>query len=141
MYCKPVYYRDMFIIINKRYKNNQIKTGTEIVVTDLDLKFGSQNEFLPSGNYWSKSKIRPIRLSMYGQNKMEYDGFVATIGANLDIIEKSGTWYSFQSNRMGQGREKAKTYLLDNPNVAKEIELLIIEKINKKNNVKEVVTK
>ena len=79
--------------VKQMNKNNQIKTGTEIVVTDLDLKFGSQNEFLPSGNYWSKSKIRPMRLSMYGQNKMEYDGFVATIGANLDIINPNEEWY------------------------------------------------
>ena len=85
---------DYVIQVNQ---NNQIKTGSEIVISDLDLKFGSQNEFLPSGNYWSRSKIRPFRISIYGQDKMEYNGFVATIGANLDIINPNGEWYNVDS--------------------------------------------
>ena len=73
--------------------HHQIKTGGEIIFSDLYLKFGSQNEFLPSGNYWSESEFNPFRLSLYGQDKIEYNGFVATIGLNLDILNPNGRWY------------------------------------------------
>mgnify|MGYP003375769744 CR=1 FL=1 len=47
---------------------------------------------------------------------------ILDIGVNLDIIEKSGSWFSYNGNRIGQGRENVKKYLLDNPEIAKEIE-------------------
>ena len=40
----------------------------------------------------------------------------------MDIIEKSGSWFSYGENRIGQGRENAKKYLTDNPEIADEIE-------------------
>jgi len=73
--------------------HHQIKTGGEIIISDLNLKFGSQNEFLPSGNYWSESQVNPYRLSFYGQDKIEYRGFVSTIGINLDVLNPNGSWY------------------------------------------------
>jgi len=72
---------------------HQLKAGSEIVFSDLYLKFGSQNEFLPSGNYWSKTEVQPYRFSLYGQDKLEYRGFVATMGLNLDILNPNGHWY------------------------------------------------
>ena len=44
------------------------------------------------------------------------------MGVNLDIIEKSGSWFSYNGNRIGQGRENVKQYLLDNPEIMKEVE-------------------
>jgi recombination protein RecA len=38
------------------------------------------------------------------------------------VVEKSGAWYSFQDQRIGQGRENAKTFLKDNPDIAFQIE-------------------
>jgi hypothetical protein len=72
---------------------HQLKAGSELVYSDLYLKFGSQNEFLPSGNYWSKSEVQPYRFSLYGQDKLEYKGFVATMGLNLDVLNPNGNWY------------------------------------------------
>ena len=57
--------------------NHQLKTGGEFVMSKLDLKYGSQNEFLPSGNYWSLMDVNPYRLSFFAQDKLEYKGFVA----------------------------------------------------------------
>ena len=42
-----------------------------------------------------------------------------------DIIEKSGAWYAYKGEKIGQGRENAKIYLEKNPNVAAEVEKLI----------------
>jgi len=72
---------------------HQLKVGSEFIFSDLFLKFGSQNEFLPSGNYWSKSNVQPYRFSIYGQDKLEYKGFVATMGLNLDVLNPNGNWY------------------------------------------------
>ncbi|MFP3701548.1 DNA recombination/repair protein RecA, partial [Burkholderia sp. SIMBA_013] len=41
------------------------------------------------------------------------------------IVEKSGAWFSYNSQRLGQGRENAKTFLRDNPETANEIELAL----------------
>jgi recombination protein RecA len=47
------------------------------------------------------------------------------LGARAGVIEKSGSWFSHDSQRIGQGRENAKAYLKDNPEVAGAIEATI----------------
>ena len=49
-------------------------------------------------------------------------GNILDLGVNLDIVNKSGAWFSYNGERIGQGRENAKKYLEDHPEVAKEIE-------------------
>ena len=44
---------------------------------------------------------------------------------NLDIIHKSGAWFSYGDQRIGQGRENTRNYLKENPEVAREIEALV----------------
>ncbi|MCK4552342.1 MAG: DNA recombination/repair protein RecA, partial [Tenericutes bacterium] len=48
-------------------------------------------------------------------------GELVDLGVNFEIIKKSGSWYSYNSNKIGQGRENAKKYLLDNPEIFEEI--------------------
>ena len=52
-------------------------------------------------------------------------GEILDLGVTGGIIEKSGSWFSYNSERIGQGRENAKTYLRDNPEAAAQIEALI----------------
>jgi recombination protein RecA len=47
------------------------------------------------------------------------------LGVKAGIVEKSGAWFSYNSQRLGQGRENAKTFLKDNPELAREIELAL----------------
>ena len=58
---------------------------------------------------------------MYGEGISKI-GNIFDIAVNLDIIEKSGSWFSYNGNRIGQGRENAKKYLQDNPKVLEEVE-------------------
>jgi len=74
-------------------RSNQIKAGMEFIYNDLDLQFGSRNEFLPEGNYWTSMTQQPYRLSMYAQDKLEHEGFVAIAGLNLDYVDPNGKWY------------------------------------------------
>ncbi|ADC51955.1 MULTISPECIES: recombinase RecA [Alkalihalophilus] len=61
---------------------------------------------------------------MYGEG-ISREGSILDIAADLDIVLKSGAWYSFKEERLGQGRENSKQYLKENPDVASEIETLI----------------
>jgi len=56
-------------------------------------------------------------------------GEVIDIATKNDIIEKSGSWYAYKGNKIGQGKENVKTYLKENPKVAEEIESLVREKL------------
>jgi recombination protein RecA len=58
---------------------------------------------------------------VYGKG-ISKEGNILDIAVNLDIIEKSGSWFSYNGERIGQGRENVKKYLTENPDVAKEVE-------------------
>ena len=58
---------------------------------------------------------------MYGQGISRL-GEMVDLGVELDIVKKSGAWFSYEGNRLGQGRDNAKKFLADNPDVAAEIE-------------------
>jgi len=64
-----------------------------------------------------------------GINKI---GEIIDMGSELNIIQKSGAWYSYDNNKLGQGREQVKKILLDNPDLSDKIELKIREKLNLK---------
>lgn len=80
-----------------------------------------------------KNKVSPpfkfTELEIEFGKGISYEGDLLDLGVNLDVIEKSGTWFSFTDNRMGQGRVAAKTWLKDNPVTCKKIETLIKEKL------------
>ena len=61
---------------------------------------------------------------MYGQG-ISYESELVELGTKLDILQKSGSWFSYNDERIAQGREKAKEYLVQHPEVAKEIEMKI----------------
>jgi len=75
---------------------------------------------------------------MYGEG-ISKTGDIVDFAANAGIIEKAGSWYSYDGNRIGQGRENAKSYLQDNPEIAAKIEALVLEAIapEKKNDKKD----
>jgi len=57
---------------------------------------------------------------MYGQG-ISKEGEILDIGAELDIVDKSGAWYSYNGDRLGQGRENGKIFLKENPHIMDEI--------------------
>lgn len=66
---------------------------------------------------------------MYGEG-ISREGSIIDIGTELDIVQKSGAWFSYSNERLGQGRENAKQYLKDNPQVAEAIEKQIRQSSN-----------
>ena len=87
-------------------KGDTIKQGTDIIGTRTRAKV-------------VKNKVAPPFKTaefdiMYGTG-ISREGDLLDIAANKDIIQKSGSWYSYEGERMGQGRENAKEYLKNNP--------------------------
>ncbi len=58
---------------------------------------------------------------LYGKG-ISREGCILDIGTTLDIVKKSGAWFSYNNQRIGQGRENVKKFLKENPEIAKEIE-------------------
>ena len=61
---------------------------------------------------------------MYGKG-ISKSGELVDLGAKADVVEKSGAWYAYKGEKIGQGRENAKIYLETNPKIAAEIEMAI----------------
>ena len=58
---------------------------------------------------------------MFGEG-ISVVGYILDLAANVNIISKSGAWYAYEGNKIGQGRENAKQFLKDNPEICKEVE-------------------
>ncbi|MBR3481300.1 MAG: recombinase RecA [Neisseriaceae bacterium] len=65
---------------------------------------------------------------LYGEG-ISFEGEVIDIGVKLDIIEKSGAWYSYNGNKIGQGKDNTRLWLKENPEILDEINKKIREKI------------
>ena len=93
-------------------RGEAIKQGTEIVGNKTKIKV-VKNKVAP-----------PFRTAevdiMYGEG-ISKEGEIVDIGAELDIIQKSGSWYSYNSERIGQGRENVKQFLRENLAIRDEI--------------------
>lgn len=73
-----------------------------------------------------KNKVAPPFKSaefdiLYGQG-ISREGELLDLGADVGVIQKSGSWYSYQEERLGQGRENARQFLVDNPDLANSLE-------------------
>jgi recombination protein RecA len=94
----------------------QLKQGTDIVGNRTKVKI-VKNKVAPP------FKVAEVDI-MYGEG-ISKEGEIIDIGAELDVIEKSGSWYSYNGDRLGQGRENAKLFLKENPDVRDEISVKI----------------
>ena len=78
-----------------------------------------------------KNKVAPpfkqAEFDIYFNEGISKVGEIVDLGVEKGIIEKSGSWYSYSGNRIGQGRENAKEFLKNNSEITKEIESKIIE--------------
>jgi recombination protein RecA len=78
-----------------------------------------------------KNKVAPpCRVAdfdiLYGEG-ISREGEIVEMGVNHRIVEKSGAWYAYKGDKIGQGKDNAREYLKAHPEIAKEIELKIRE--------------
>ncbi len=93
-----------------------LKQGDEMVGNKTRLKV-VKNKVAPP---FKKAEVD----IMYGEG-ISREGELLDIGTDLDLVQKSGSWYSYNNERMGQGRENAKKYLKENEEVYQEIKGLV----------------
>lgn len=81
-----------------------------------------------------KNKVAPpfkqAEFDIYFNEGISRTGELVDIGVEKGIVERSGAWYSYGGNRIGQGRENVKEFLKNNPEIAKEVEDKITEGLN-----------
>ncbi|WP_078380835.1 recombinase RecA [Sutcliffiella halmapala] len=94
----------------------QLKQGHDIVGNKTKIKV-VKNKIAPP------FKVAEVDI-MYGEG-ISREGEVIDMGSDLDIVQKSGSWYSYNEERLGQGRENAKQFLKENKEVLQEIHQLI----------------
>ncbi|MFA6678534.1 MAG: recombinase RecA [Acholeplasmataceae bacterium] len=99
-------------------RGEQLKEKGEIVGNKVTAKV-VKNKVAPP------FKVATVDL-IYGEG-ISKTGEIIDIGSELNIVEKSGSWYSYNNERIGQGRENVKKYLNENPKVKEEIENKIRE--------------
>ena len=103
-------------------RGEQLKNGTEVIGNRTKVKV-VKNKVAP-----------PFRVAefdiIYGEGISKY-GTILDMAVDRDIIHKSGAWFSYEDQRIGQGRENARQYLRDNPDVAVKIEKIIREEAMK----------
>ena len=93
-------------------RSEAIKNGTEIVGNKVNIKV-------------VKNKVAPPFKStqvdiIYGKG-ISRDGEVLDLAVDKDIVDKSGAWYAYRGEKIGQGRENAKRYLVEHPDIMNEI--------------------
>ncbi len=93
-----------------------LKTGTDMVGNHIRVKV-VKNKLAPP--------FRTAEFDIMFGTGISHEGELLDIGIEMDMVQKSGAWFSYEGTRIGQGRENAKDYLLKNPEVAKEIEAKI----------------
>ena len=71
---------------------------------------------------------------MYGEG-ISLNGEIIDLGVEQNIIDKSGAWFSYDGVRLGQGRENAKLYLKDNPNIAADLAKKILQSLTKEEKI------
>ena len=101
-------------------RSTQLKDGEEVIGNRVKVKV-VKNKVAP-----------PFRKAefdiMYGEGISKV-GEIIDLGVELNILKKSGSWFSYGETRLGQGRDSIKTLLLDNPELADELEAKIKEAI------------
>ena len=99
-------------------RGEQIKVGDSVIGNRTNIKV-VKNKVAPP----FKQALVDI---MYGEG-VSREGELIDIGSDLSIIEKSGAWYSYNGEKIGQGKENAKIFLKNNPDIALEVEGMIRE--------------
>jgi recombination protein RecA len=95
-------------------------------IKDRDLVVGNQTRVKVVKNKMAPP-FRVVEFDiMYGQGISKM-GELLDLGVQAEIIEKAGSWFSYKDQRIGQGRENAKSFLKENPDIAGEVELAIRE--------------
>ncbi|MDO4778787.1 MAG: recombinase RecA [Tissierellia bacterium] len=106
-------------------KSDSIKEGDEVIGSRTKVRIVKNKVAAPF-------KVAEFDI-LYGKGISKI-GTILDTAVDMKIVEKAGAWYSYNGEKLGQGREKAKTYLEENQDILRDIESNIRSKLDKKEN-------
>ncbi len=101
-------------------RGETIKLGTDIVGNKTKVKV-VKNKVAPP--------FKQVEIDLIFGEGLSQSGEIIDLASDLDIIKKSGAWYAYNDEKIGQGRENAKAYIINNPDVYNEIKDKILKSI------------
>ena len=104
-------------------KIGQIKSGEDVIGNRVRVKV-VKNKLAPP--------FRDAEFDMLFAHGISKEGDLIDLGVKANLLEKSGSWFTYNGERIGQGKESARSYLVSNPEKAREIR----EKLDKQFGIK-----
>lgn len=101
-------------------RTEQLKSGNDTVGNRTRIKV-VKNKVAPP--------FKQVDVDLIFGEGISYEGEIIDLGCELDVIDKSGSWFSYNGEKLGQGRENVKEYLKNNKEIASEIEQKIREQL------------
>ena len=146
--CTVIFINQLREKIGVMFGNPETTTGGNALKfyasVRLDIRRSSQIKDGDSNVMGNKTKVKVVKNKvappfktaefdiMYGEGISKV-GEIIDLGVAYEIIKKSGSWFSYEDSKLGQGRDAVKALLLDNPDLSEEIENKIYEALNRVN--------
>lgn len=143
--CTVIFINQLREKIGVMFGNPETTTGGNALKfyasVRLDIRRSSQIKDGDSNVMGNKTKVKVVKNKvappfktaefdiMYGEGISKV-GEIIDLGVAYEIVKKSGSWFSYEDSKLGQGRDAVKALLLDNPDLAEEIENKIYEALN-----------
>ena len=147
--CTVIFINQLREKIGVMFGNPETTTGGNALKfycsVRLDIRRSTQIKNAEGEVLGNKTRVKVVKNKVAPPFKLvEFDiiyglgiskvGEIIDLGVNYEIINKSGSWFSYDNTKLGQGREAVKTLLLDNPELMEELEQKIKESIKAINN-------
>ncbi|MEK9584119.1 MAG: recombinase RecA, partial [Flavobacteriaceae bacterium] len=143
--CTVIFINQLREKIGVMFGNPETTTGGNALKfyasVRLDIRRSSQIKDGDSNVMGNKTKVKVVKNKvappfktaefdiMYGEGISKV-GEIIDLGVAYEIVKKSGSWFSYEDSKLGQGRDAVKALLLDNPDLSEEIENKIYEALN-----------
>ncbi|MDD3693612.1 MAG: recombinase RecA [Oscillospiraceae bacterium] len=147
--CMAIFINQLRLKVGVMYGNPEVTAGGNALKYYASVRLDvRRTETLKSGSeaIGSHTRVRVVKNKvappfkeaefdiMYGEG-ISHEGELLDLAVKLDIIQKSGSWFSYNDNRLGQGRDNVKAILKDNPELVAELEQHVLNNIDKLNPV------
>ena len=141
--CLVIFINQLRMKIGVMYGNPETTTGGRALKFYSSVRLDVRRiETLKDGNdmVGNRTRIKVVKNKvappfkqaefdiMYGKG-ISREGGLIDVGVEAGIVRKAGAWYTYDGDQLGQGKENARAFLVDNPDLANELEKRILEKL------------
>lgn len=142
--CTVVFINQLREKVGVMYGNPQVTTGGNALkyYASVRMEVRRVEQLKQGGDFvGNRTKVKIVKNKvappfkeaefdiMFGEG-ISYEGDLLDLAAEIDVISKSGAWYAYQGNKIGQGRENAKIFLKDNPDICADVDRKVREHFN-----------